>query len=47
VGQPSPQGELAIVAELRLAPAGVVWVHLRTVDGRKWIASEEHSIEPA
>ena len=40
-------GELAIVAELRLAPVGIVWVHLRTVDGRKMITGTAGTFVPA
>ena len=33
-GDSFSEGELALVYELRFAPVGMVWVHLRTFDGR-------------
>lgn len=41
------EGELAIVDELRLAPAGMVMVSLRTLDGRKLLIMQPGAFEPA
>jgi hypothetical protein len=41
------EGELMIVSELRLAPFGGVWVHLRTVDGRTMMTGTEGAFVPA
>jgi hypothetical protein len=41
------KGELVIVSQLTLAPVGSVDVHVRTVDGRKWLAMSASSLDPA
>lgn len=41
------EGELALVTEIRLAPAGTVLVTLRTPDGRSMIAMRPDDYVPA